>query len=374
MLLVVIRGSRPCGRGGSFFCDEEDAGEARAPLKSEDSETKQYGLMLYLENAFGDQPNYQQYNKARVEDFFVWLIDREENITGSMFDTAKQFINTMLRGEYYCRLFEYGHDQCVDMPDPDIGKSRNISQLRSKARKKRAELAMINMEDIQADIDNDFSKKQWYNMMTSILDIDPNSEAYNIPNINRCLFGGQFCSGLAECRRNEEYRKLRSVFQFVRTVDKIGPEGTPCMFRLCNEAKHNKEGLLEYIAHAPHINGLLDASFWIGLLWLERFVANGEPIPNFQDYKEVFDLFVYRSEESPKLPLSAATVLLIFKAFFKDGKLDVAKITHILRIKGEQMLDMMGVSRSNIARMAGQGYEYELKTGTGLAIQLRHYI
>jgi hypothetical protein len=68
-------------------------------------------------------------------------------------------------------------------------------------------------------------------------------------------------------RRGEECYSQKLFQRFTRTIKTIGPAGMTCTILVCNKAKHNTMGRLEYVATAPHVDPLMDQSFWHGLLW-----------------------------------------------------------------------------------------------------------
>jgi hypothetical protein len=103
------------------------------------------------------------------------------------------------------------------------------------------------------------------------------------PKIGCLVFACTYTVSTATMRRGEDCYNQKLFQRFDHIVKYIGPAGMRCTYLVCNKAKHNTMGWIEYIAMAPHVDPLMDQSFWHGLLWLCLMLVNSFVFPDFSD-------------------------------------------------------------------------------------------
>jgi hypothetical protein len=124
---------------------------------------------------------------------------------------------------------------------------------------------------------------------------------------------------------------------------------------------------------APHVDPLMDQSFWHGLLWLFLMLVNNFLFPNYTDWQTLFQLPTYPTNRG-FLHFTRQQYQLLWLAFFSNAHVHVAKLTHIWRGQGEQELDEDGVPISSISRMTGHALDNGKKTDGPTKSQSQSYI
>lgn len=122
---------------------------------------------------------------------------------------------------------------------------------------------------------------------------------------------------------------------------------------LSNDAKHNKNGNLEYMAFGPHADPMLDTSSMHGLLWMYRFVEQKEPLPPFPDYKRLYKYPTYPAFRNRKKGMAPTSYSSMWKMFFDDMSIVVSKLTHQFRRQSMQEADDKRIDPEHISRQSG---------------------
>jgi hypothetical protein len=223
-----------------------------------------------------------------------------------------------------------------------------------KSRPTKAQLVMEMCVDLCADIDNMVSATDENKMMCQILDPKPQGDVMKLNEHYRIVFGATWTSLRCTTRRGEEYYGQKLIQRFSRVCPNIGPPpGTLCGMIITYHAKHNQVGRYEYSAVAPHINPILDSNAWHGMLWIEVYVDNKTPFPDFDKYEEVFNIPTYHSLRNPKKAMSEGALYTMFKANTNDANIVKDSVTHQPRKQTLSELDNKGVPSTSSSRLSG---------------------
>jgi hypothetical protein len=228
------------------------------------------------------------------------------------------------------------------------------------------------MLDIQAEIDMHITEEELSMMllMAAGLHMCHSGKVVKTRQLSRLVFACTYTLSAATMRRGEECYSQKLFRCFTQTIQTIGPAGMNCTFLVCNKAKHNTKGRL---AIAPHVDPLMDQSFWHGLLWLYLIMVAGFRFPDFADWQTLFKLPTYPTPWT-FTHYSCQQYGLLWSGFFSDAKVHVGKLTHIWRGQGEQELDESGVSIVSIGQMMGHAVESSNKKEGPMKAQSQTYI
>jgi hypothetical protein len=101
--------------------------------------------------------------------------------------------------------------------------------------------------------------------MATGINVLNSGKVMNKDRLIRLVFACTYTVYVETMRRGEESYSQKLFPHFDHTMKTIGPAGIRCTNLVCNKAKHNTMGQLEYISMASHVNPLMDQSFWHGL-------------------------------------------------------------------------------------------------------------
>ena len=318
------------------------------------------GLDLYIDSTFlvsSSEHSYHNYNKMVINNYFSFIKSHHSSkCTPNLLKISRTFFNSHLKAEFYCKWKKEQPALAFVPAKLSIGDNKIISDITRSVRQDRASNDDLNMIDLHADIDNRISDGEFRKMMLLIFQSDANECVHDVHPLYKLMFGAIFFESMSESRRGEEYRLLKLQYLFYRKIDKIGPyPGTYCPFRVTNKSKKNKEGRLEYVGAAPNVDSYRDHCLYRGMLWLYRFVVLGEKIPDFHDYKQYFNMPVYRQISCPMSSLEYRDYYRIWTSYYSAGNVCVDKVTHQPRRQAMQELDDANIVPEKIARHTGHG-------------------
>jgi hypothetical protein len=178
------------------------------------------------------------------------------------------FLNAHIKAEFLAHMKQAG-SQNVRIPDMTVRADPVIQWLVKFANKKQAATNRDMQLDIQSGIDSRISEEESQTMLLMAAGISmPNcGKVITKDRLSRLVFACTYVSA-ATMRRGEDCYNQKLFQRFDHTMKTIGPAGMICTYLVCNKAKHNSMGRLEYLAMAPHVDPLMDQSIWHGLLWL----------------------------------------------------------------------------------------------------------
>jgi hypothetical protein len=127
--------------------------------------------------------------------------------------------------------------------------------------------------------------------MAAGIDVKSGGHVSQKDNQQRLVFACTYTLSAATMHHGEE--NYMHTSGSIAPSNQLAPSGTRCIFIITNKAKHNSMGNLEYIAVAPHVDPMMDQSFWHGLLWLHLLLVAGFEFPDFGNWKELFLLPTY---------------------------------------------------------------------------------
>jgi hypothetical protein len=106
--------------------------------------------------------------------------------------------------------------------------------------------------DIQAEIDMRITEEELHIMllMAAGLHLCHSGKVAKTRQLSRIVFACTYTLSAATMRRGEECYSQKLYQRFTRVVKTIGPAGMNCTFLVCNKAKHNTMGRLEYVGGA----------------------------------------------------------------------------------------------------------------------------
>jgi hypothetical protein len=208
------------------------------------------------------------------------------------------FLNAHIKVEFLACL-KQARSQNVRIPNMTVGADPVIQQLVRFSNKKQAATNRELQLDIQASIDSRISEEESQSMllMAARIKMPDRGKVITKDRLSRLVFACTYTVSAATMRRGEDCYNQKIFQRFERTMKTIGPAGMICTFLVCNKAKHNTMGRLEYLAMAPHVDPLMDQSFWHGLLWLFLMLVNNFLFPDFTDWQTLFQLPTYPTNQ-----------------------------------------------------------------------------
>jgi hypothetical protein len=190
--------------------------------------------------------------------------------------TVAPFLNAHIKAEFLVRLKEAGSEN-IRIPTITVGTDPAIKRLVAAAGREKATTNREMMLDIQAEIAMRITEEESRMMllMAAGLHMRHSGKVAKTRQLSRIVFACTYTLSAATMRRGEECYSQKLFQRFTRTIKTIGPAGMNCTFLVCNKAKHNTMGRIEYVAIAPHVDPLMDQYFWHGLLWLYLIMVAG---------------------------------------------------------------------------------------------------
>jgi hypothetical protein len=204
-------------------------------------------------------------HQPTVHGFYYFLLGPDVVLGNMTLSTVATFLNAHIKAENIC------------IPTITVGSDPVIKRLVAAAGRKKATSNREMMLDIQAEIDTHITEEELRLMllMAAGLHMCHFGKVAKSQQLSRLVFTCMYTLSAATMRRGEECYSQKLFQRFTRIIKTIGPAGMNCTFLVCNKAKHNTMGQLEYAAIAPHVNPLMDQSFWHGLLWLYLIMVAG---------------------------------------------------------------------------------------------------
>ena len=354
---------RPTFKLWASFCKEIDR-----PWLVENFGLGLYGHVggLFTEHSY---PSSEEFDRSLVHDFLEYIVTCTGfSLHKSTVPTACGFLNAHLKAEYYVRL-QQGGCRNAQLGRAEVGKDPVVKRKRDQAVTNLA-LARNQKKDLQSQVGCSISREECRAMLLMALGVDVEARGLvsRTATLSRIVFGCTFVASAAVLRRGEEFYKQRLVQRFARQINEIGPFGMKCDFCVTNVGKANNVGRLEYTAAAPHVDVLMDTSFWHGIMYLYLMLVCNYDLNKFNDYESLFDLPTYPSPRTFK-NYTRQQYRLLWHRFFKDAKVHVDKLTHIWRGQGQRELDASQVPIPSIARMTGHS-----QVAGASAAQMKSYI
>ena len=147
-------------------------------------------------------------------------------------------------------------------------------------------------------------------------------------------------------------RHTTLAFIFTKHASRIGPNGQTTFNTILNGGKLNSGNRLEYTAHLLHMNPLLCAAGWIGIMLIYRFSVMGEPFPDFLDPSDFMKRPLFRAFRDYTSSTSYQCQYDNHKKVFKLIDFISTVVLHLGRGSAQRDLFAAGICLTNIAMLA----------------------
>jgi hypothetical protein len=280
------------------------------------------------------------HDMVKMRKFIQFLDGLPNKLTSGQLETACLFIQTHLNKELAAN----------DKPviNGAVKADPIIKEVLGKYKRSKAERALKEGEDFQSKIATRITKEQMYRMTEqgfnptddALRRLHPLSLMNTVAGMRHTHQTGQ---------RGDDLRSFSVSMGFTQVSDYVGPRGTELNYCITNQGKTNKVGKHEYSACAPCVNPMLDTTAWQGYILIYRHGVLAEPMPNLLDWKQYYQLPVYRGASSATARVSGNSQNEHWNKLYKSQDILVAKVVHQGRIEHQQALDNVGVSQPHIS-------------------------
>jgi len=334
-----------------------------------------FGLSLYRMEDF-DPPQAaspEQYNKDQVRGFFRWM--SELPVGRNLLGKCTSFFNAHLRAKFHNRLAAAGHP-FPTLAKVSVGDESFTRSVLAESAKNQVELSRSEFQCIHSNVEKDITPEESHAMLLQAFQPIANGHVSKLHPIFRLIYAGSYCMQKGDVRRGEEHYKQWYNYRYVRRNRVLGRGNGPYLH--CNKSdksKHNTTGRSQVFGVIPHLDPLLDATAWSGLILLYRILVMKEAFPDFQDYQKLWFYAAYPSltPQDPNAPLkvrqleggvsgqykriSPEQYRQCWKSFFRDNKITTGHITKQWRHQSYHDAEDLGAPETGTQKLAGWSHD-----------------